>query len=100
MTARSIASRRALGARASLAFAVCVAAAPLGFAQDLAWIDCRNMGLAPSALFDFFARQARLWLDPGTKFGNAGEGFMRINLACSRSLVDEALLRLQRALTE
>jgi cystathionine beta-lyase len=66
----------------------------------LAWIDCRNMGLAPSALFDFFARQARLWLDPGTKFGNAGEGFMRINLACSRSLVDEALLRLQRALTE
>lgn len=61
----------------------------------LAWIDCRQMGLPPSELFDFFARRARLWLDPGSKFGTAGEGFMRINLACPRSLVDEALLRLR-----
>jgi len=49
-------------------------------------------------LHDFLLRKARLWSDLGTKFGAAGEGFVRINLACPRSVVDEALLRLANAL--
>lgn len=63
----------------------------------LAWIDCRALGLSPSELHDQMIRRARLWLDPGSKFGSAGEGFMRINLACPRSTVDEALNRLANA---
>ncbi len=64
----------------------------------LAWIDFRRLGMAPAALHDFLLRRARLWLDPGSKFGAGGEGFMRINLACPRQLVDEALDRLASAL--
>ena len=60
----------------------------------LAWLDFRSLGLPPAELHDFLLRRARLWLDPGHKFGAAGEGFMRINLACPRQLVDEALDRL------
>ena len=64
----------------------------------LAWIDFRQLGMPPSELHDFLLRRGRLWLDPGTKFGVEGEGFMRINLACPRSVVDEALGRLSAAL--
>lgn len=64
----------------------------------LAWVDFRQLGLAPADLHDFLLRRARLWLDPGHKFGEPGEGFMRINLACPRKLVDEALERLADAL--
>lgn len=64
----------------------------------LAWVDCRQLGMSPAELHDHLLRRARLWLDPGHKFGAEGEGFMRINLACPRSVVDEALNRLASAL--
>lgn len=64
----------------------------------LAWIDCRRLGMSPAELHDFLLRRARLWLDQGVKFGSDGEGFMRINLACPRQRVDEALNRLASAL--
>lgn len=65
----------------------------------LAWIDFRKIGMPPAELHDFLLRTARLWLDPGTKFGAGGDGFMRINLACPRAYVDEALTRLETALS-
>jgi len=64
----------------------------------LAWLDFRELGMTPDRLHDFLLRQARLWLDPGTKFGLGGEGFMRINLGCPRSRVDDAIERLSGAL--
>ena len=64
----------------------------------LAWIDCRRLDMSPAELHDFLLRRARLWLDQGAKFGSDGEGFMRINLACPRQRVDEALSRLASAL--
>ncbi len=64
----------------------------------LAWVDFRQLGMRPAELHDFLLRRARLWLDPGHKFGAAEEGFMRINLACPRQRVDEALDRLASAL--
>ncbi|AFQ52187.1 MalY/PatB family protein [Burkholderia cepacia] len=66
----------------------------------LAWVDFRGLGMATAELHDLLLRRARLWLDPGSKFGVEGEGFMRINLACPRSVVDEALLRLTSALSD
>ncbi len=65
----------------------------------LAWIDFRALCMPATELHDYLLRVARLWLDPGTKFGNGGEGFMRINLACPRVYVDEAISRLTAALT-
>lgn len=60
----------------------------------LAWMDCRNLGLDPEALHDFMLTTARLWLEPGQKFGVEGRGYMRVNLGCPRSIVDEAVRRL------
>lgn len=65
----------------------------------LAWLDFRQPGIPAAKLHDFLLRHSRLWLDPGHKFGTAGEGFMRINLACPRNRIDEALSRLASTLT-
>jgi len=64
----------------------------------LAWMDCRALGLDAEALNDFMLTQARVWLDKGEKFGLAGHGYMRVNLGCPRSTVDEAIRRLTAAL--
>lgn len=64
----------------------------------LAWIDFRSLEKSPADLHDFLLRHARLWLDPGTKFGTGGAGFMRINLACPRAVVDVAIERLTQVL--
>lgn len=64
----------------------------------LAWMDCRELGLDAEALDRFMLLQARLWLDKGQKFGLEGHGYMRINLGCPRSTVDEAIGRLTTAL--
>ncbi len=63
----------------------------------LAWLDCAKLGLSDSELVDFFGRKARVWCDEGVKFGSGGEGFMRMNIACPRSTLVEALERLERA---
>jgi cystathionine beta-lyase len=48
----------------------------------LAWLDARGLGLPPAELHDRLLRRARLWLEPGDKFGTGGEGYLRVNLAC------------------
>lgn len=63
----------------------------------LAWIDCSALGLDDQALKDFFLTRARVWLDEGTKFGSGGSGFMRLNIACPRSTLREALGRIEAA---
>ncbi|MGP3769617.1 MalY/PatB family protein [Streptomyces sp. SDT5-1] len=63
----------------------------------LAWMDCRGLGLDAAALDRFMLLNARLWLDKGQKFGAEGHGYMRVNLGCPRSTVDEAIHRLTTA---
>ena len=68
----------------------------------LAWVDFRRSGIEeaakPGVLHDFLVRRARIWCDEGSKFGAGGEGFVRINFACPRALLAEALDRLRDAL--
>ena len=45
-----------------------------------------------------FITRAGLWLDGGTMFGPEGLGFQRINIACPRSLVQQAMEQLREAL--
>ena len=66
----------------------------------LAWIDFRQLGLPAGRLNDLLLRRSRLWLDDGRKFGRQGHGFMRINLACPRQYVVEAVERLSATLPE
>jgi len=64
-------------------------------ATYLAWLDCRELGLSETELEDRIVNKAGLWLDRGTMFGQGGAGFQRINVACPRSVLDEALQRLK-----
>jgi cysteine-S-conjugate beta-lyase len=63
----------------------------------LAWMDCHDLGLDAEALNKFMLTKARVWLDKGQKFGIEGHGFMRVNLGCPRSTVDEAIRRITSA---
>ncbi len=63
----------------------------------LVWLDCRSLGLENQQLNDLFLKQARVYLDDGALFGPEGDGFQRINIACPRSLLMEALERIAAA---
>jgi len=63
----------------------------------LPWLDCRDLGLSDARLHDLFLKDAKLWLDDGTMFGTGGSGFMRLNIACPRSLLVRALEQLEKA---
>jgi cystathionine beta-lyase len=63
----------------------------------LALLDCRALGLGQKALDDFFLRQAGVFFDSGPWFGEELQGFERINVACPRKTLTEALERMERA---
>jgi cysteine-S-conjugate beta-lyase len=56
----------------------------------LAWLDCRNAGLGQSP-YQFFLDRARVALNDGLAFGQAGAGFVRLNFGCPRSMLAQAL---------
>ncbi|MCM1253781.1 MAG: pyridoxal phosphate-dependent aminotransferase [Clostridium sp.] len=63
----------------------------------LVWLDFRRLGLCEKELEDLIVHKAKLWLDSGAIFGRSGSGFQRINIAASRSIIKEALERIQQA---
>lgn len=66
----------------------------------LAWFDCRCFGMDGRALGEFLRSEAQLYLDDGYIFGPAGDGFQRINLACGRKVLEDALSRLKGAMDQ
>jgi len=60
----------------------------------LAWIDCRKLGLTREEMETVFFEEARIYLDEGHVFGDEGEGFVRLNVACSRRRLQLALERI------
>ena len=64
----------------------------------LVWLDLRQLDLSEEEQRKLIVDDARLWLDTGTMFGAEGAGFERINIACPRSTLKEAMDRLARAL--
>ncbi|WP_418698618.1 MalY/PatB family protein [Bacteroides sp.] len=69
-------------------------------ASYLIYIDCRRLGMKQEELVRFFADKAHLALNDGTMFGTPGEGFMRLNIGCPRSLLAKALEQLEAAVKE
>lgn len=63
----------------------------------LAWLDFRSLGLEPKALHEFLIHKAGVGLNAGYTFGPGGEGFERLNLGCSRLLLEEGLKRIKQA---
>lgn len=65
----------------------------------LAWLDCRRLPLGGRAPDAFFLEQAGVRAIAGGSFGAAGEGFVRLNLACPRAMLSQALERMDAAVT-
>ncbi len=66
----------------------------------LVWLDFRGYGLDDTEINKKIVKDAGLWLDKGSMFGKSGVGFQRINIACPRSILTEALERLALAFEE
>jgi cystathionine beta-lyase len=66
----------------------------------LVWLNFKGTGLGVDELEDLIINKAKLWLDSGKIFGDSGKGFQRINVACPRSVLKEALERIKRELSK
>ena len=66
-------------------------------ASYLVFLDCRRLGLSVKELNKLFVEKAHLALNDGAMFGREGEGFMRLNVASPRSVIEEAMQRLKVA---
>ena len=64
----------------------------------LLWLDLRQLGLAPDDLTAFLRKQARWAVTRGPAFGEEGVGFARVNIACPRARLANALDRLEEAI--
>ena len=62
----------------------------------LVWMDCSRLGVASEVLEEALVSEAKLWLNAGTMYGEDGEGYMRWNIACPRSVMLEGLERFTR----
>ncbi|MDD4991770.1 MAG: PatB family C-S lyase [Paludibacter sp.] len=66
-------------------------------ASFLVWLDCEALGMETDDLHKFFSLQAGLGLNKGTIFGAGGEYHLRLNVACSRKVLEQAMVQLQLA---
>ncbi|MEG1720340.1 MAG: MalY/PatB family protein [Pseudoflavonifractor sp.] len=66
----------------------------------LCWFDCSCFGMPGAELEQFVQKEAKLFLDDGYIFGPAGDGFERINLACTREVLVNALDRFEKAFSK
>ncbi len=64
----------------------------------LLWLDCRAMAMSDTELKQFFVKQAGLGMSPGTLFGDAGSGFMRMNIGAPRALILQAMQKIAEAM--
>ena len=65
-------------------------------ATYLGWIDCRALNMDNDQIADFFVQKCEVAISRGDFFGEAGGGFVRINLGCTRKTLRMALERIQK----
>jgi len=63
----------------------------------LVWVDCSGLGLNDEELRSLFINEAKVYPEQGSTYGLEGEGFVRLNIACPRSMLKEALMRIENA---
>jgi len=66
-------------------------------ATFLMWLDCKGLDMHHHELVKFFVDEAKLGLNSGLDFSDAGEGFMRLNVGTSKALLEQAMQRLLQA---
>ena len=63
----------------------------------LVWLDCRGLGLSDEELEDLITNKARLWLSAGSKFDPECGQYERVNIACPKSILEQAMNQLEIA---
>ena len=66
----------------------------------LAWIDIKPLGMTSEEVAAYIHEKAKVRINPGTMYGQAGEGYIRINFACPRSVLQDALERITSVLKQ
>ncbi|WP_096186689.1 MalY/PatB family protein [Evansella halocellulosilytica] len=69
-------------------------------ATYLVWLDCRELEMSEDQLQQRLIQKGKVGLEPGSKFGKGSEGFMRMNIACPRDVVEDGLERFVYALND
>jgi len=64
------------------------------------WLDCRELGMTYKKLNDFMIQRAKVGFSAGHIFGEGGEGFMRMNVACPRSILKQALKKIEKVVNK
>ena len=67
-------------------------------ATYLLWFDCRDITDLSDKLADYLKEKSGLFLSTGSIYGKGGEGFLRMNVACPRSVVLDGLNRLKEGI--
>ena len=63
----------------------------------LPWVDITATGLSSQTYADLLLQEAKVWVNPGTMYGKqSGEGYIRLNIACPRPILLEALNRIRQ----
>ncbi len=65
-------------------------------ATYLLWLDCRALDMNDAQLRDFFVRQCKLGMNPGSVFGEGGSGFMRMNIGTTKARIASALAAIKQ----
>ena len=65
----------------------------------LIWLDFKGLGMTEEEINERIVKEAKLWLDPGSMFGRKSGMFQRINIACPRKILEEAMNRLKASFT-
>ena len=66
-------------------------------ASFLVWLDCRALDLGQDELLSRFRDKAGVYLSNGASYGSGGEGFVRLNIGCPRSVLRDALSHIRTA---
>jgi cystathionine beta-lyase len=69
-------------------------------ATFLIWLDCRELGMRTEKINQLFLNEAKVALNKGTTFGKEGDGYMRLNIGCPRSVLKEGLDKIRMVLNK
>ena len=64
-------------------------------ATYLLWLDCRKLNVSSNVLKEFLRQNQGLFLSAGSDFGEVGDGFLRLNIACPPKLLKDGLSKLK-----
>ena len=69
------------------------------YATYLLWLDCSGTAGSTMEVAQYIRNKTGLYLSEGSQYGNCGKNFLRLNIACPRSTLEDGLKRLQEGIT-